>query len=941
VARSVLEQLIVELSTDNTKLTAGLRQAEQVTQTSAQRLGASARQIGIATAAVAGAVAAVGTAYIAAANRAASYADEVDKAALRTRLSRQSVQELRFVTDQLGGSFATVETAVVGLTQRLAGAEQGSERQTEAFKRLGIATRDASGNLRSTEDILFDSISALQGVENETQRAVLAQEVFGRSAAQLGPILASGAGSVDELRKKANDLGLVLDNQSIGSLVAYKDQLSAVQQQFGAVQRELTLAFLPVLTEQLLPAIETGLRIFRDLPEPVRNTGIAVSTAGIALSAAAVAARALGVALTPLTGGLGLLALVTVGVASLAAEVLNANPTLDAQKTAIQELKDEYARYRGELVITSEVERQAALDRLNTLRGEVQARLTLLAEIARQEQQRAQSLIDSPLLQFLLPGFVNVQGGARQDTLAEIQSLSGTLNSLNLDQFLVQSGANRLVAPPPPVVTPPPGATGGGGASRGSAPRTVADVFEQLGLAGTALNRIAAFDQTPEALLRAAEGRFRLLDGAVQELLTDFADKVTDAELANIRARRDAVLAEIARLSLDVERQASLAPNIAGIGSLDTPLTREQLREQLRRQTLISGADLGALLFPPDENAALIASVREAGTLRRQAFTIEAGRTAEAEAAANQVIIDSVRQAGAFRRQAYTIEANRTAQAEAAANQVIIDSVREAGVLRRQAYTIQAGLDAEAARALASRIADPFAGAGGVNPGRGFQSDRRTFTPSGLFLRGDPFASAPGVAGDQRGRQAARDAEEALDKFSRAGSVAQDAFRQSALRQQEAADVFANTVVQSSFTFANGLVDSIRNGDIGQAFQSAFSAASGIVGAGSFGNLSILGGSIPIAGLLSGAIGLIGSLFGGLFGNNRSDAVPSRAAGAAARGAPAIEINFTNNQSLNIQSLTGDGRLAVDGITTDAIRRFEQALASITTRLTSVEARTA
>jgi hypothetical protein len=72
-------------------------------------------------------------------------------------------------------------------------------------------------------------------------------------------------------------------------------------------------------------------------------------------------------------------------------------------------------------------------------------------------------------------------------------------------------------------------------------------------------------------------------------------------------------------------------------------------------------------------------------------------------------------------------------------------------------------------------------------------------------------------------------------------------------------------------------------------------------------------------------------------------AVVSRAAGASARGAPALELNFTFNQSLALASLTDpESRAALSQSAGDAFERFQRVIeANILPRLDRLEGRVA
>ena len=199
-------------------------------------------------------------------------AHTIDQAAQRTQFSTDAVQELSYVADIAGGSFANIETAIVGFTQRLRGAEEGSDKQVEAFRRLGIATRDAEGDLRPIQDVFLESVEAIQGLSNETQKGIVAQQLFGRSASQLNPILNLSAEEMENLRDRAHELGLVISGDSILTLANFKDKWGEIEGQFRATRVELAAAFVPLLENTLIPLLQNALiPLLQDGVEKLQN----------------------------------------------------------------------------------------------------------------------------------------------------------------------------------------------------------------------------------------------------------------------------------------------------------------------------------------------------------------------------------------------------------------------------------------------------------------------------------------------------------------------------------------------------------------------------------------------------------------------------------------------------------------------------------------------
>lgn len=178
------------------------------------------------------------------AQSSASTADNVDKMSQKIGISRQAYQELDFICSQSGTSVDKLGAGMKSLRGAMA-----NDKNAEIFNSLGIAITDADGKLRDSEAVMWDTMNALQGVSNETEKAVLAQKLFGKSGQELMPLLNGTAGSIDEMKAKAHELGLVMSDEMVDNGVALTDSLDQTKRAFSAIITQLGGAFMPVIKQ--------------------------------------------------------------------------------------------------------------------------------------------------------------------------------------------------------------------------------------------------------------------------------------------------------------------------------------------------------------------------------------------------------------------------------------------------------------------------------------------------------------------------------------------------------------------------------------------------------------------------------------------------------------------------------------------------------------------
>lgn len=234
--------------------------------------------------AIVGAATAVGAAMYKAASSAAANADEIDKMSQKIGISRTAYQELDFILSQNGMDVNVLQSGMKKLVNTMQDAQSGSATAKAAFDALGVSVTDSNGALRDQETVLYDAIAALQGMENETERNALANDLFGRSASEMAPLLNAGAGSMEELRQKARDLGLVLGDETIDAGVKFTDTIDQAKRAGESIMTQIGAQVMPLFVSVLewimehMPEIQDVLgRVFGVAKDVISGIGNLVS----------------------------------------------------------------------------------------------------------------------------------------------------------------------------------------------------------------------------------------------------------------------------------------------------------------------------------------------------------------------------------------------------------------------------------------------------------------------------------------------------------------------------------------------------------------------------------------------------------------------------------------------------------------------------------------
>ena len=213
----------------------------------ASKLGSGIKTAAKWGTAIVGAASAAGAGLVKFAENAAGTADNVDKMSQKIGISRKAYQELDYICSQSGMSVDNLQAGMKSLVGVMDKASEGDDKAISKLEALGIAYQNADGSLRSSEEVMWDTLEALQNVSNETERSRMAVELFGRSGTELAPLLNSGVGSIDEMKQKAHELGLVLEDEVIDSGVSLTDTIDRLKRAFSGIVTRLGATLMPIV----------------------------------------------------------------------------------------------------------------------------------------------------------------------------------------------------------------------------------------------------------------------------------------------------------------------------------------------------------------------------------------------------------------------------------------------------------------------------------------------------------------------------------------------------------------------------------------------------------------------------------------------------------------------------------------------------------------------
>ncbi len=182
------------------------------------------------------------------AENTAATGKEISVMAERTGFSTKAYQEWDYIAKQAGTTMDTLQGGITDLAEKMDDAAKGEGEAAEIFKKLGVNVTDTNGKLRNQQDVFEDTVKALQNVENASQRQALATKLMSTTGEELLPLLNGEIGSIDELKKSAEELGLVMSEDALKASSEYEKSFSNLQGTLSGIKNNITAEFLPGLS---------------------------------------------------------------------------------------------------------------------------------------------------------------------------------------------------------------------------------------------------------------------------------------------------------------------------------------------------------------------------------------------------------------------------------------------------------------------------------------------------------------------------------------------------------------------------------------------------------------------------------------------------------------------------------------------------------------------
>jgi len=204
------------------------------------------------------AFAALGAAVVAAGKQFADFflaqvqvADALDETAQKLGISVSELSALQYSAKLAGVEAEALTGSIKIFSRNMADAANGTGGAVQAFKALGVEAKNNDGTLKSQTQLMGEIADKFAATEDGAGKTAIAMDIFGRSGADMIPMLNGGSAALSEQADKARELGIVLDDAGAKKAAAFADAMDNLKASANGAMMGIVTTMAPALQQAM------------------------------------------------------------------------------------------------------------------------------------------------------------------------------------------------------------------------------------------------------------------------------------------------------------------------------------------------------------------------------------------------------------------------------------------------------------------------------------------------------------------------------------------------------------------------------------------------------------------------------------------------------------------------------------------------------------------
>lgn len=189
--------------------------------------------------------------------------DRLAKLSQSAGVSVETLSSLKYAAELADVDLQTLGKSLGILSRNMLDAQAGTGEAKDAIKALGISIQDTGGNLLASDKVMGQIADKFASMRDGSSKTALAMRVFGRSGAELIPLLNQGSAALEEMRTEAEKMGLVFSTDTAQQMERINDNFTRMRSAIQGVAIRIV--------SNLAPTLENLTNIFVELSKETGN----------------------------------------------------------------------------------------------------------------------------------------------------------------------------------------------------------------------------------------------------------------------------------------------------------------------------------------------------------------------------------------------------------------------------------------------------------------------------------------------------------------------------------------------------------------------------------------------------------------------------------------------------------------------------------------------
>ena len=270
MAAGSLGSLVVSLTAETAQFTAALDKASYTAEKNFRSISSFAKTAAGSLAALYGAQSIVGFV-----KTQIDAADATGKMAQKVGISVEELSKLQYAAKLADVDAGQLQVGLVKLSKGMVEAANGTGQARNALAAMGISVKNNDGTLKSSGQVLNDVADKFASYEDGANKTAIAVQLFGKSGADLIPLLNAGSAGIKESADELERFGAVISTNAAKNAEIFNDnltRLSTVGSAFGKAIANDVMPYLTQLATEFLIARANGLGFMDMLAMGTRST---------------------------------------------------------------------------------------------------------------------------------------------------------------------------------------------------------------------------------------------------------------------------------------------------------------------------------------------------------------------------------------------------------------------------------------------------------------------------------------------------------------------------------------------------------------------------------------------------------------------------------------------------------------------------------------------